>query len=774
MSFGRANLKGVVEESKTQDGKTTIVVKCPNINKTFVLFCEYFISARKNDLIAVRCEYMDAEKTKLKALTFPFIQIQCDRKYVIEAIIKGVKGGYALWNAIYSRIERHATLHGVHPVDLISEWAEAWHQTYDVNVLYKIDGVEPDNMKRLLAWWYNEQNVRRLYLFGINKTEINGAYMTCIEMYRKLQNNPYSVCSVPVDKGDAILTLLGREQNADNRYCGELQKFVWMYNNTYQYVGVPYKTLKFKFPQYEKFKQKLIDEYDLVFDDQISHACYIKHIFDTQEAAIKIIKDLVEKDEIKYDTPIDGILRLGASITKPLSEDQINAVNGALDHTFSVITGSAGTGKSTCIAEIARNLDLRGTRYAICSFTGKAVARIREIIGNKTAKTIHKLIHEFRKQTVKFLYNEDQWQPYEHIIIDEAGMLTTDLFVELISCYSGVSKITLVGDVNQLLPISWGCLFAQIIKSNTVPCYYLKTNYRVYTTHGDRDGIILNANDIINYTGAIKYQLSETTNFNFISGGLHQLYSIVEQLAELKKKYSDFESKIRQSFIVITPRNADIPEINRKVQEFFHCGELSHTDSRGVKWVVGDRVMATDNDDSIGVFNGEQGIIVDLDREKIRVDFGPSGIHDFEFEAKSYVKIKSSTQKFKKANKSIEMISEDEEIPVERTVLMLVQSDAITVDKSQGSEWDNVIFYMPYMNNKGSFINRNRIYTAITRARKTCWIVCDNSGVAEKELFEEAAMKSPPYRFEDLSSRLQKVLPLIEDHSTIDVDYIDW
>lgn len=385
------------------------------------------------------------------------------------------------------------------------------------------------------------------------------------------------------------------------------------------------------------------------------------------------------------------------------------------------------THNTTCLTQIVHNLELRGISYALCSFTGKAVARIREVTKKESPSTIHRLIANSKKNMLT-----DNVMQYQHIIIDEASMVTTELLYDLLQAYPNIEKLTLVGDINQLSPIGWGSLLQQIVKSETVPTYLLTTNYRVYCNNGERDGIILNANAIITHEPNYPFEFSTTNNFSLTEGPIERVYDIIKGC---------FNGGVKpDQIVVITPYNRTIPEINRKFQEIYMNETDFIIDSRGVKWIKGDRVMLTENDNDIGVFNGEIGSVLSTCPTYLIIDFGRAGQHKFLLEP--------TTTRYSYYNNE-----KDEEKAEERTVKRLVHAYALTVDKSQGSEWDFVILYIPEFNT-GTFINRNRIYTAITRTKRCCWcVICDT------ECFNLASVRPAPKRCENLHKRLSLALP---------------
>jgi exodeoxyribonuclease V alpha subunit len=543
---------------------------------------------------------------------------------------------------------------------------------------------------------------------------------------------------------------LNKPINSDDNIRGSIIRIIWKNLHNQSWSCVPTKFVLKQFPEMINHLDVLKEEYGLI-DDLGSF--YLRYPHKVETWVADYIIDKCSKDTITYDIPIDDIVRHSAHFNKPMSEDQMRAVHGALDHTISIITGSPGTGKTSTLSQIVHNLELRNVPYAVCSFTGKAVARIREVTKSQKPSTIHRLIHNAKLDPTK--RKKTQFEKdipladYEHVIFDEASMITTELLYEFLTVYPDIKKLTFIGDCNQLQPIGWGSFFQQLLKSETIPTYKLTTNFRVITKAGLKDGIILNANEIMTHDNRIPFEFIPTENFTVMEGPIERVYDIIKGC---------FNSGIKsKDLVVICPYNRYIDPINRKFQTIYDLGGRKITDSRGYTWAIGDRVMLTENDAEIGVFNGETGHIKDMTDKALLVDFGQAGCHEFLIEPtennKTYNRYGQAIG-YNHQDGVPEMVDEDDDvIETERTVKKLCLSFCITVDKSQGSEYPYVVVYIPEFNT-GSFINKNRIYTAFTRSQTMCWIVV--SDICD---LNEASIKKSPVRFDNLYKRLSLKLP---------------
>lgn len=731
-------------------------IYCPNNKMIFNAQYNTNIQIRNGDVIHALCEYRNNTLFVIKP---PFVQPFVNKDDIITCFIRTLKCGSNIALNLYNDISKLAE-GNENVVSYLTDISQKYNDEKSIDILIAFNRFEPELIRKLLLWWFKERNLRRLYLLGITKYEINATRLTCEEIYQKCINNPYTVPAISLDKCSAILSRLNRKPTEDDIIRGSIVRTVWRNLHDNGFIGVPTRIISKQHPNIKDHIEVLKQDYDIVIE---LNTIYLKFPNEVEKFMTDFIEKLKSNDDITYDTPLDEpiekdgkiVERLSAHFSVALSEDQCKAVQGALDHTISVITGIAGCGKTTCLGQIIHNLELRGLSYAVCSFTGKAVSRIREVIKKRNPVTIHKLISNTRTDMLNKKYYEKELileREYEHIIIDEASMVTTELIHDLLRCYPTVKKLTLIGDINQLPPISWGCLFQQLLKSETVPTYYLTTNYRVYTVDGEKDGVIYNSNAIIKHDPIYPFEYEQTNNFAIFEGPVERVYDIVK---------SCFANSIKQeNLIIITPFNRDIPKLNIEFQNIYNIGSRFVVDSRGVKWMINDRVMLTENDQDIGVFNGETGIIRDVNDKVISVEFGYTGCFDFELEPKNkgkgYYKGSKSSKYYRRGKEVDQIIDGNEEyIDDQRTVLKLLHANAITVDKSQGSEWDFVIFYIPEFNT-GSFLNKNRIYTAITRAKRCVWCV-----VSDIDAFNTTSTKSLPYRCDNLGQRLKEKLPYL-------------
>jgi exodeoxyribonuclease V alpha subunit len=250
---------------------------------------------------------------------------------------------------------------------------------------------------------------------------------------------------------------------------------------------------------------------------------------------------------------------------------------------------------------------------------------------------------------------------------------------------------------------------------------------------GELCGIVGNANRIVTNRYNI-LELIPTSNFTVMEGGVPRVVDII--------KACKGGSVPARDIVVLSPFNRPLPELNAWFQEIYNPDGVAVIDSRKRTWKVNDLVMLTENLAEDSVYNGDIGVITAVDPLKVTVDFDAKPGLEFLLEPTI------SEREYR--------TDEEEEFRVlEKTVKLLASGHALTVDKSQGSEWQFVVVYIDAFT-ASSFLNRRRIYTAITRAKRAVWLV-----VADVEALQVSAAKNLPYRHENLPKRLKAVLPPI-------------
>ncbi len=376
-----------------------------------------------------------------------------------------------------------------------------------------------------------------------------------------------------------------------------------------------------------------------------------------------------------------------------LNDGQRQAVRTALTHKVTVLTGGPGTGKTTAVRTIIRLLEAKKFSYALAAPTGRAAKRLAEATGRE-AKTIHRLL-EFKPQAgFQFKRNEEKPIEADMIVVDEASMLDLLLTNHLLKAIHPESHLLLVGDVDQLPSVGAGNVLRDIIESDVAAVVRLSEIFR----QAENSLIVVNAHRINRGEMPI-FSRNATDFFLFPADDAEQAADLVVDLVQ-NRIPRRFGFDPLADIQVLSPLHrgaAGVAELNRRLQATLNPPAEGKAEHRRGAYLfrVGDRVMQTVNNYDKEVFNGDMGRITALDPVDqvltVRIDDRPI---EYEF-------------------------SELDE---------LVHAYAVSVHKSQGSEYRAVV--VPVLTQHYMMLQRNLLYTAVTRARELVVLVGSRRAIA--------------------------------------------
>ena len=369
-----------------------------------------------------------------------------------------------------------------------------------------------------------------------------------------------------------------------------------------------------------------------------------------------------------------------------LTDLQKSAVKMALTEKVSILTGGPGTGKSTITSSIIKLLRMQSGSVLLCAPTGRAAKRLTETTGQE-AKTIHRLL-EF-KPSSRGTFARDSENPLDAdlIIVDETSMIDILLMNNLLDAIEVGSHLLLVGDIDQLPSVGPGNVLRDLIASQVIPVTRLDTIFR----QSENSFIIVNAHRINN--GEMPMFPKEAADFFiFAEEDPQKAADWVIELAS-KRIPEKFGHDPLNDIQVLSPMHrgsAGVSELNERLQTELNPPGPGKIEIRHGHRVfrIGDRVMQTVNNYDLQVFNGDLGFIhqIDLEDQNMSVRF------DSKIALYDYTQL-------------------DE----------IVHAYAISIHKAQGSEFPAVI--IPLLTQHYMMLQRNLIYTAITRARKLVVLV---------------------------------------------------
>ncbi|HZO73385.1 MAG TPA: ATP-dependent RecD-like DNA helicase [Ktedonobacteraceae bacterium] len=371
-----------------------------------------------------------------------------------------------------------------------------------------------------------------------------------------------------------------------------------------------------------------------------------------------------------------------------LTERQQEAVMMAYSQKVCILTGGPGTGKSTSIRALLMLLRTRKIDFALAAPTGRAAKRLTEATGAQ-AKTLHRLL-EFAPHDNSYQRNEENPLPYQFVIVDEFSMVDILLFYHLLKALPRESHLLLVGDADQLPSVGPGNALRDLLRSETISSVRLTELFR----QAQQSKIIVNAHRI-NAGQMPSTKIETSSDFFFIAEeNPMRVQQLVLDLVQ-RRLPARYRFNSMTDIQVISPMYrgpVGVSVLNEKLQ-----GALNPASFAQIEWGdrifrVGDKVMQMRNDYDKGVFNGDVGWIRRIDKENsvLKVEFqeeaGPLLV-EYDFHEL------------------------DE----------LVLAYAVTVHKSQGSEYPAIV--IPLVKEHRMLLQRNLLYTAITRAKRFCVLV---------------------------------------------------
>ena len=399
------------------------------------------------------------------------------------------------------------------------------------------------------------------------------------------------------------------------------------------------------------------------------------------------------KDNFK---PIKGKqFSANKNATNPLSEEQVQAIQNSLEAGVSIITGGPGTGKTRIIEGLAQVL-VNGFRKTIriCAPTGRAAKRIAE---NQALKKIQPSTIHMLKAMIDSSAKDIE---FDTLIVDESSMIDINLFNDLVKMLPLGSQLILIGDVDQLPPVGAGQPFLDLIRSKKIVVSRLSKQFRQGS-----DSVIPKVARAINKGELIEFSSDfSSSGFSFVEVDKGQ---VVEKIIEVvdfftgnKNGSIDFDKT--QILSPMRRYSSGLINLNSIMQKKYNPnGEKVFSKMEGekeIQFCAGDKVICTQNDYDIDVRNGDIGYVVNKVGKNIRVEF--------DGEMKLF------------HNNKIDYLD---------------LAYAITVHKSQGSEYPNVV--MPIVDDHRIMLTRKLIYTAITRGKQNVCLI------GSKRVLREALKK---------------------------------
>ena len=449
-------------------------------------------------------------------------------------------------------------------------------------------------------------------------------------------------------------------------------------------------------------------------------AIYYAPFYQAEEGAARLILDLGKQAKPYSGLEISRVLGKVKHDSSHLTGEQLEVLEHALHNGLLVVTGGPGTGKTTTIRALLTTFQLMKQKVLLAAPTGRAAKRVTEATGQE-AFTIHRMLeYSYTEgEGFRFQRNEDNPVDARVVIIDEASMVDLMLMYNLLKALPAGCRLVMVGDVDQLPAVGAGNVLRDLISAGNIPCFRLNYIFR----QARESMIIVNAHRV--NQGEMPYLNIKNKDFFFMpeEDPENAARLVVELCRERLPNYGPYDPFL--DLQVLTPMRktaAGVERLNLLLQEALNprAGSKAEASGKGTVFRLGDKVMQVRNNYQKEVFNGDIGLITAIDRE----------------ESELVVTFRDLLQPRPVVYDFTEL---DE----------LVLSYAVSVHKSQGSEYPVVI--MPVLTQHYMLLQRNLLYTGITRARKLAVLVGSKKALAiavrnnraeERHTFLDARLRS--------------------------------
>ena len=597
-------------------------------------------------------------------------------KYLGSGLVKGIGPRFA--RAIVQRF-------GTETIDIIET---------EIERLYEVPNIGRKRVAKIRESWEKQKDIKNVMLF-LQGYGVSTAYAAKIyreygkESIDKVRENPYrladDIWGIGFKTADGIAAKMGYEKE-DPRRCrsgilytlGQLSDEGHVYAGEEQLVKTAGQLLEAGETAIRDTLAGMLQAEDLILDKE---AIYLPPFYHAECGTSRRLRDLAESTGRSL---FDGLFdpsSLTAETGIEYDEVQLAAIRQAVTSKVMVLTGGPGTGKTTTTQGIIAALKKAGLRVLLAAPTGRAAKRMSEATGME-AKTIHRLL-EYNPQD-GYKRNDENPLEGDALIVDECSMIDILLMNNLLKAVPVGMRLVFVGDIDQLPSVGAGNVLRDIIDSQRIPVVRLVRIFR----QAQKSRIVMNAHTI-NQGRFPDTSNGRDTDFFFMreDDPERAAETIVRLVKErLPRAYRESPDRIQ----VLTPMQRGVvgaANLNLLLQQALNPSGPS-LGRGGYTYRQGDRVMQLRNNYDKDVFNGDLGYIREVDTEDrmLTVDFDG-----------------------KKVEYDVTELDE------------LTLAYATTIHKAQGSEYPIVV--MPVLMTHFVMLQRNLIYTGITRAKKICVLI---------------------------------------------------
>ena len=576
--------------------------------------------------------------------------------------------------------------------------------------LREVTGIGPVRARRITSAWADQKIVREIMVFlhthGVGTARAVRIFKTYgSDAVQVMTENPYRLArdirGIGFKTADAIAMNLGIEKTAMVRIRAGIS-YALTKAMDQGHCGLPTEELTPLAVALLEVPQGLVltaldlelSEGTVIADTVGERACiFLAGLYRAERAIADRLTSLLKGSlPWRHIDPEKALPWIEKKTGLSLAESQVVAIRRALLAKVLVITGGPGVGKTTIVNSILQILAAKQVKLLLCAPTGRAAKRMTEATGFE-AKTIHRLL-EVDPKGGGFKRNDDHPLDCELLVIDETSMVDVMLMQALMKAIPAQAALLIVGDIDQLPSVGPGQVLADIIASNTVPVVRLTEVFR----QAAQSRIITSAHKINQGSIPDLSRPDSDTDFYFVQADDPE--TAVQRIVELVK------TRIPQRFgldpirdiQVLCPMNrggVGARSLNIELQAVLNPPGERKVERFGWSFAPGDKVMQIENDYDKEVYNGDIGYIDDVDLELGELTAS------FDGRAVSYGFGELDT---------------------------LVPAYAATIHKSQGSEYPAVV--IPVLTQHYTMLQRNLLYTGVTRGKKLVVLVGQKKAVA--------------------------------------------
>lgn len=597
-------------------------------------------------------------------------------KYLGSGLVKGIGPKFA--QLIVSRF-------GLDTIEIIET---------DIKRLYEVSGIGQKRVEKIAESWEKQKDIKNVMLF-LQGYGVSTAYAAKIyrqygkESIDTVKTNPYKLADdiwgIGFKTADTIASKMGYEKNDLRRLksgvtytLSHMAEEGNVYAEEEQLVKSAIELLDADETPVRQAISEMLQSEDLIAD---AEAVYMPPFYYAEVGTANRLNKLLDCVEGSLFNIIPDISVISKQTGVEYDEVQAEAIREAVSSKVMVLTGGPGTGKTTTTQGIIAALKAMGLRILLAAPTGRAAKRMSEATGME-AKTIHRLLEYNPKDGYK--RNDDNPLEGDALIVDECSMIDLLLMNNLMKAIPAGMRLVLVGDIDQLPSVGAGNVLRDIIDSKRIPVIRLTRIFR----QAQESRIVMSAHAI---NKGVFPDTSNGKNTDFFFIQQEEPEQAVDTIVKLvKERLPNAYKRPTSDIQVLTPMQRGVvgaANLNMALQTVLNPGQVSLNRS-GYSFRQGDRVMQLRNNYDKEVFNGDLGYIEKVDMEDRTL----------------FVCFDGRTVEYD--------VSELDELTL---------AYATTIHKSQGSEYPIVV--MPVLMTHYVMLQRNLIYTGITRAKKICVLV---------------------------------------------------